>query len=158
MQTISTDYLTVATASTCFLAGLIPTIGTELYLIGIASLVTPVLILPLAFLGALSQTLAKLLIYFFAKQTIYCLSFKRKRQLIQLKKCYADKNRLTHSIIFISALTGLPPYYLVNIICGLFDTGWISFAILGISGMFIRFSLCLAFANEFMSLMHWRLT
>lgn len=148
--------LIIGTVTMCFLTGYVPTVGTEIALVGIGLMIKPSLILPLAFLGAFAQTVSKISIYFLSTRMLFLLSYKRKRKCVVLRKRFKQKKTLTHGIIFLSALTGLPPYYLINIICGLFDTGWLSFAILGLIGMFIRFSVCLAFPQAIMPFLHWR--
>jgi membrane protein YqaA with SNARE-associated domain len=144
-MTESINLVYFSTISMCFLAGFVPTIGTEVALASIGLLIKPNQIIPLAFVGALSQTVSKLFIYFLSSKTLSFLSFKRKRKLIMLRRKYYSRKRLTAGIIFVSALTGLPPYYLINIICGIVNSGWLTFGLLGLSGMFMRFSLCLAF-------------
>ena len=141
---ISTNtYLFVG--SVCFFTGYIPSVSTEVILAGIGLTLVPNQVFPLAFIGALMQTLAKCHLYFLSKKIAYCLSFKSKRKLISLKHRFTQQESLSNGILFISALIGLPPYYLMNLLCGILNTGWIHFCAIGFIGMFIRFSVCLAF-------------
>lgn len=142
------------TAIVCFFTGYIPTVSTEVFLVGIG-LLLPAKQLPLlAFIGALSQTLAKLHLYFIAAKIIPYLTYKTKRRLVRLRHKYFLRHHLSQSIIFISSLVGLPPYYLLNLLCGILNTGWLNFALLGLSGMFMRFLLCLYFPQFFLIYSH----
>jgi membrane protein YqaA with SNARE-associated domain len=132
------------TALLCLLTGYIPSISTEIVLAGLGLTITAKQILPLAFIGAVTQSIAKLHLYFLAKKIIPCLKFKSRRKLVKLKHRFTQHQSLSISIIFFSSLTGLPPYYLINLLCGLLNTGWLIFIALGFTGMFIRFSICLA--------------
>lgn len=137
------QYLLVG--SMCFFTGYIPSVSTEVFLAGIGLTLAPSQILPLAFLGALMQTIAKCHLYFLSNRIAYCLSFKSRRKLILLRRRFTQQESISNSLLFISALVGLPPYYLMNLVCGLLDTGWFHFCMIGFIGMFIRFSVCLAF-------------
>lgn len=138
------------TGLTCFLTGYIPSVSTEVILASLGLFIPTKMIVPLAFMGALTQTVAKTHLYFLSKKFLYFLSFNNRRRLIKLKKQYHSKEKLSAGIIFFSALTGLPPYYLINLLCGIINTGWLMFATLGFTGMFIRFWLCLAFPQVIM--------
>lgn len=133
--------------SMCFFTGYIPSVSTEVILAGIGLTIAPTQILPLALIGALMQTLAKCHLYFLSKRVAYCLSFKSRRKLIALRHRFTQQESISNSILFLSALVGLPPYYLMNLLCGLLNTGWVHFCIIGFIGMLIRFSVCLAFPH-----------
>jgi len=134
-------------AGVCFLTGYIPSVSTEVILAGVGLTISLKHVLPLAALGAATQTIAKLNLYLLAKKVIPFLSFRKLRKLVKLKKRFRTREKLSNSIIFISSLTGLPPYYFINLLCGILNTGVKTFALLGFAGMFIRFSLCLAFPH-----------
>jgi len=142
LTTISQQYL--FTAVTCFITGYIPFISTEIILAGLGLIISTEHIIPLAIIGAIMQAVAKVNLYFISHKIVYVLKYKSKRKLIKLKQKYKSHSKLSASIIFTSALTGLPPYYFVNLLCGILNTGWLQFASLGFIGMFIRFSFCLA--------------
>ena len=143
MDMLSHPYL--LTTVICFITGYIPTVSTEIFLAGLGLNLKKELLLPIALTGALSQTLAKIHIYSMASYIIPKLSYRKKKKLISIRNKYHRHSRLSYSIIFISSLTGLPPYYLLNLLCGLLNTGLFTFSILGCLGMFIRFSCCLFF-------------
>lgn len=136
---------------TCFLTGYIPSVSTEVVLAGVGLTISKPAIIPLALIGAISQTIAKSHLYLLAHKVIPYLKFKSKRKLIKLKRQYKNKQKLSHSIIFVSSLTGLPPYYFINLLCGLMDSGLTNFALIGCMGMFIRFTACLALPHLFLN-------
>lgn len=133
----------------CFVTGYIPSVSTEVMLAGIGLTITNKHVLPLAAVGAFMQTLAKCHIYFLSKKVAGCLSFKSRRKVVALRQRFTQQETLSTGILFISALIGIPPYYFMNIVCGLLNTGWLAFCVIGFTGMFIRFSACLAFPNLF---------
>ena len=130
---------------TCFLTGYIPSVSTEVVLAGVGMTISTEHVLPLALVGALTQTLAKAHLYFLSRRIARCLSFRSRRKLIALKQRFNKQEAMSSGILFISALIGLPPYYLMNLLCGLLNTGWVQFCLIGFTGMFIRFNVCLAF-------------
>ncbi len=129
----------------CFLTGYIPSVSTEVILAGIGLTISSKQVLVLAVIGAGMQTLAKCHLYFMSKRVAYCLSFKTRRKLVSLRQRFTKQESLSTGVLFVSALIGIPPYYLMNLLCGLLNTGWLQFCMLGFIGMFIRFSVCLAF-------------
>lgn len=136
----------------CCLTGYIPSVSTEIILISMGLVISKQQVLTLALIGAFSQTLAKCHLYFLSAKVVSCFRYKTKRKFISLKKRLKSRDKLSASLIFISALIGVPPYYFINLLCGLFNTGWIQFCMLGFIGMFIRFYCCLAFPNFIINL------
>lgn len=133
----------------CFLTGYIPSVSTEVMLAGVGLTIANKHVLPLAAVGAVMQTLAKCHIYFLSKKVAGCLSFKSRRKVVALRHRFSQQETLSTGILFISALIGIPPYYFMNIVCGLLNTGWLVFCAIGFTGMFIRFSVCLVFPHLF---------
>lgn len=134
----------------CFIMGYVPTVGTELILIGVGA-VTKRHLLLIALVGSVAQTVSKVHIYFISQSLVKYLSYKKKKRLVQIRKKLKNKS-LVQWTIGVSSLTGLPPYYLVNIASGIIDTGWFAFMVLGLVGMFIRFYCCLLFPQVFLSI------
>jgi membrane protein YqaA with SNARE-associated domain len=130
----------------CFLAGLIPIINTEIYLITASTvLVTSPMQLPLiVLLGATSQMVAKVLLYFTAAGALklptgrYQAKIDKARERIER---WRDKPKW---ILFVSALLGLPPFYVVSLLAGALGIRLPTFCAIGLLGRVLRFGIIVA--------------
>lgn len=123
------------------LSGLVPVINGELFLIGVV-LFTGQLwpAIALALLVAAGQMIAKVVLYKgveraseAGKETRFGAKLAKARAKIEK---WQDK---PYAVTFISAITGLPPFYLVTLIAGALGVRFRTFMILGSIGRVVRF-------------------
>ncbi len=131
----------LATLIISVLSGLVPVVNGELYLI--AAIVVaddPVVALVLAVIVALGQMIAKIGLYYAARGATELGRSTRlgaKLERAQLLARRWQGKPLT--LLFVSAVTGLPPFYLVSLLAGLLRIRFGTFLLLGIIGRVIRF-------------------
>lgn len=136
----------------CFMSGFIPVLNAELFLVGLSlTLSKPesVLVLLLASTG---QMTAKAILYLSGKGV---LRFSKKRYENKIAEIEAKMEKWESKIdffIFLSAFTGLPPFYLVVILSGIMNVNFIRFCISGLLGRTLRFGLVMFFPHLFKSL------
>jgi membrane protein YqaA with SNARE-associated domain len=124
------------------LSGLVPIVNGELYLIGVVLLTGNVwAALALAVLVGLGQMIAKVILYQAARGATNAgnkdgkIARKIEKARAKIDK-WKDKPLM---VTFISAVTGLPPFYLITLLAGVLEVRFRTFLILGIIGRTIRF-------------------
>ncbi len=131
----------LATLIVSVLSGLVPVVNGELYLVA-AILVAddPTIALVLAVLVAVGQMIAKIGLYHAAlgatrlgRTTRLGAKLERAQELAQRWR----NKPLT--VLFVSAVTGLPPFYLVSLLAGVLRIRFVTFVVLGLVGRVIRF-------------------
>ncbi len=124
----------------CFVSGIVPILNTEVFLVAISVLIDKKLIFLLVLISVFAQMLAKTFVYLAARKVIN-ISVKRDNQKFKkiLKKMKKWEKR-EGIFIFLSALIGLPPFYLTTIACGTLKIGYLKFFIFGFCGALLRFS------------------
>ena len=131
----------LATLIVSVLSGLIPVVNGEVYLIA-AILVAkdPVVAIALAVLVAVGQMLAKIVLYYAARGATELGRSTRFGDKLQKAQALIDrwKNKPL-TLLFISAVTGLPPFYLVSLLAGVVGIRFPVFLFLGLLGRVIRF-------------------
>jgi len=147
METLQGDYgLYGGAIIICFLAGLIPLINTEIYLVTASTvLVTSPAQLPvIVLLGAASQMVAKVLLYFTAAGALrlptgrYQAKIDKARERIEK---WRDKPKW---ILFVSATLGLPPFYVISLLAGALGIRLPTFCAIGLLGRVLRFGVIVA--------------
>lgn len=131
----------LATLIVSVLSGLVPVVNGELYLIA-AILVAgdPAVAIVLAVLVAIGQMIAKIGLYHAARGATElgrATRFGAKLERAQLLVARWRGKPLT--LLFVSAVTGLPPFYLVSLLAGVVGIRFSTFLLLGLLGRVIRF-------------------
>jgi membrane protein YqaA with SNARE-associated domain len=123
------------------LSGLIPIINGELFLIGVVLLsgeVGPAIVL--AVLVAVGQMIAKIILYKMAHGATGLGKESRFGKKLEAAKAKVEKwKEKPLAITFVSALTGLPPFYIVTLLAGVLGVRFRTFLLLGIIGRVVRF-------------------
>lgn len=124
------------------LSGLVPVVNGELYLIGVV-LLTKQHVLPaivLALVVAIGQMIAKIILYKAAAgATVLGKDSRLGRRILRARGKVADWRDKPLAITFVSAVFGLPPFYLVTLLAAVLGVRFRAFLILGIIGRTIRF-------------------
>jgi len=107
-------------------------------------------IAPVAILAAVSQILAKSLV-FFAGRGIFDLSInKYKKKIDAVHQKFLEWGKKTDLLIFISAWIGIPPLYIVSIVAGMLRQSFVGFFFISLVGRILRFVLVLYFPHLFL--------
>jgi len=124
--------------------GFVPIVNAEVYFATMGATLDRASIVPVVIIGTLGQMTAKTAI-FFAGRGMLRLPITRDSAKLQavLAKARACRGPM-ELFVFISAVFGIPPLYLVSLIGGTLEIGVTRFVILGLSGRLIRF-LTIAF-------------
>lgn len=135
------------TFAVCIAAASIPVINTEIYLIGVASLVSPVTIVPLAIAAAAGAMVGKLGVYtlgrFGGASAHKRLPERWRDRYASLSDAVSERDSV-QAVVFVSALVGLPPFYLMSLLAGALRVSLAGFLAVGFVGRALRFGTCLA--------------
>ena len=136
------DHLLVVLGTFAFCVGsaVIPVLHAETYLVT-ASLVAPPGLRWLLVIAATSgQMLGKVGMYYVGRG-VKLIPGERMQRRIQLATArYREKRQIGNGLVFVSASTGFPPFYIVSIAAGMLTFPVMPFILLGFAGRFIRFA------------------
>ncbi len=124
-----------------FVSGLVPIVNGELYLIAVVLLTGSVPgAIALGVLVAAGQMIAKIGLYQAMRGA--ATAGKRSRLGDKIEKARARIERWRSkplTVTFVSAVTGLPPFYLVALVAGMLEVRFTTFVTLGFLGRSLRF-------------------
>jgi membrane protein YqaA with SNARE-associated domain len=123
------------------LSGLVPVVNGELFLIGVVLLTGEVgPAIALALLVAVGQMIAKVVLYKAAHGATGLGKESRFGKKLEAARGKVEKWKdKPLAITFVSALTGLPPFYIVTLLAGALGVRFSTFMLLGIIGRVVRF-------------------
>jgi len=138
--------LYVGTFVVCFVAGLVPLVNAELYLIGVTTMVvsSPSPLPAVVLLAALGQMTAKVLLYYVAQGALELPGQRHRERIARARVRMAKWQDKPKWVLFVSALLGLPPFYLVSLAAGALRIGIRTFCVLGMIGRIVRFAVIVA--------------
>jgi membrane protein YqaA with SNARE-associated domain len=133
----------IATLGAAFLSGFVPIVNIEVYLVGAAALLPGCPPLVVVAAAALGQMAAKTVLFLGGRGLVGLPAGHGARALAAASRL-AARGRSTPALVFTSALTGLPPFYVVSVAAGMlgFRTG--HFLLAGLAGRLLRFSAVFA--------------
>jgi len=133
----------IATLGAAFVSGFVPLVNIEAYILGAAALLPgcPPLVVVVA--AALGQMAAKTLLFLGGRGLVSLPAGHGERALAMASRL-AARRRSAPALVFTSALTGLPPFYVVSVAAGFlgFRTG--HFLLAGLAGRLLRFGAVFA--------------
>ena len=135
----------LTTFGVCALSAVVPIVNAEIYLLGASALAPRELAIPLIVAAATGQMLGKSVMYFAGVGALRLPSVRLRRMVAKVEERYRTAGKggatLGGGIILLSAVVGLPPFYVVSIACGLFRIPFMQFLVLGTIGRLIRFAV-----------------
>jgi membrane protein YqaA with SNARE-associated domain len=131
----------VATLAAAFLSGLLPFVNIEAYLVGAAALLPGAPPLAVVVPAALGQMAAKGVLFLGGRGLVSLPSRVRDRALAASARLGAGR---PPALVFTSALTGVPPFYVVSVAAGLLGLRPGPFLLAGFAGRLLRFGAVFA--------------
>jgi membrane protein YqaA with SNARE-associated domain len=139
----------------CFLGGLIPVFNIEAYLLVLASTTNASrhwVLLTLVATGA--HMAAKSLLYASGRGIGSGIPKKHQARIEQVRQRLERWRYGRTGFVFISALTGFPPFYAVSVLAGALKFGYVRFYLAGTAGRFLRFAAFLLFPQACLRLLN----
>ncbi len=126
-------------------SGLVPVINIEVYLLAVAALAPLDALLPAVVLTTLGQMLAKWLLYVAGSGAASPrLLGNRAACLGPMKRRLERAPTAATAVVLASAVTGLPPFYLISVAAGSLRFPLARFLLVGGSGRLLRFAAVVA--------------
>jgi membrane protein YqaA with SNARE-associated domain len=147
MSALSTTLgIYAGTLVVCFLMGLVPILNTELFLIGVVLVAQNLgLAIVLGLLAAFGEVMAKVVLYYTARGAVDLGSARHRGRLEKARARIEQWKEKPLAVTFVSAVVGLPPFYLVSSLAGALKLRLRSFILVGFTGRALRF-VCIAMA------------
>lgn len=137
--------LSLGTFGYCVVSGLVPFVNAELYLLGASALAPPALALPLVLAATLGQMTAKVAMYGTGRGMLRLPGERLRRWVMEAESWAQQRREAGNTLIFVSAASGFPPFYMVSIACGVMKVRFFPFLTLGFLGRLIRFGTVVLF-------------
>ena len=131
----------VATLGMSFLSGFVPLVNIEAYLLGAAALLPGIPPLVVVVPAALGQMAAKAVLFLGGRGLVSLPLRFRDRALAAAARL---GTRRPPAFVFTSALTGLPPFYVVSVAAGMLGFRPGPFLLAGLAGRLLRFGAVFA--------------
>lgn len=125
----------------CIASGVIPVFHAEAYLITMSALLPPAFGLPLVLAAAAGQMIAKSAMYFAGRGVVRLPGERMHRLVAKAEEWGRNRRGVESSLVFVSASTGFPPFYVTSIACGMLKVPFLPFVSLGFLGRLIRFTV-----------------
>ena len=132
-------------------SGVIPFINSEAIVIA-AVVASPDDVYAFAVASTVGQMLAKVALYVVARWIPERLPERAKRRLDEASAKVEKVRGAGWTLVFVSALTGLPPFYVVSLAAGVVKMSMLGMVIPGTLGRLIRFVLIARFTPLFKAL------
>jgi len=122
-------------------SGIIPLVNAELLVIGVV-LAAPEIGIPMvAAVSTTGQMASKTLLFSVARWAPGRIRGKARAALDKAARAVAVRGGAANSLVFASAVTGLPPFYGTSLAAGALGMRLPSFLVSGASGRLVRFAL-----------------
>ena len=132
--------LCLSTLVGCLLGSFVPVINTEIIVLTAAASAPAHLLLPLILIASSAQMVAKCALYF-AGSGLMRMPRGRLTRKVEAALLQAQSRRgASSAVLFASASTGFPPFYVMSVASGALHIGFKRFVILGFIGRTLRFT------------------
>jgi membrane protein YqaA with SNARE-associated domain len=126
--------LIVAAASS-----LLPVSPVEAMLVVLSASAPPSLLVPVTVLATLGHMAAKTLVYLGSRRTLPLVTTRQRARLERVRTLLLRRRRMQLLTVLVSAVGGLPPFYLVTVCCGALRLPLRDFLVAGTVGRGLRF-------------------
>src|SRR5262245_21554827 len=128
-----------------FVSKLVPTVNTKAYLLALVALAPSAAVVPAVLFVTAGQMLAKALLYLAGSGALRCRFLAaRENRFAAAKQRLERMQRGAPAVLFSSALTGIPPFYVVSVAASSLRVSLARFLLVGGSGRLLRFAAIVA--------------
>jgi len=135
------DLLAVlGTFAYCVGSAMIPVLNAEAYLVAASLVAPPGLYWPLLIAATCGQMIGKVGMYYAGRGVLLIPGERMQRRIQQATARYHEKGQIGSGLVFLSASSGFPPFYILSIAAGMLRFPLVPFIVFGFAGRFIRFA------------------
>ena len=138
----------------CLVSGFIPLVNTEAYLAVVSAISQKSVMLPVIAISTFTHIITKLLIYLSGRGVLNLPMKRIDNKLVKVKEKFEKWKTTTDLFIFMSASTGIPPFYIVSFLAGNLKFNLKRFCVFGTLGMLLRFSITVLFPQLIKGYIH----
>jgi membrane protein YqaA with SNARE-associated domain len=133
-------WVVVATLAVAAAGGLLPFINVEAWLLGVSAVCPGAALVPVVVAASLGQVAAKILLYR-AGGGVRGWGARRSSRLAGVVQRLEGAASHGTAVVFASALTGVPPFYVVSVAAGAVRFRLPRFLALALAGRLLRFTV-----------------
>lgn len=133
--------LCISTVVGCFVGSLVPVINTELVVLGAAAAAPAEMILPLILIASSTQMMAKSILYLAGSGLLRLPKGYLANHFDAALARVQQRQNASSAMLFASASTGFPPFYVVSVASGALHIQFRRFLLIGFLGRTIRFAI-----------------
>ena len=137
--TLLTLWLT--TFAVCVVGAIIPLVNTEIYLLSVSAISPASFVGPLVVAATAGQMAGKVGIYLAGRGILKLKNEKVHNRVIALRDSLEHRPWVARGTLLSSAILGLPPLYIMSIVCGAIGMGLGYFVVIGSVGRLIHFAV-----------------
>ncbi|HEY0017200.1 MAG TPA: hypothetical protein VGC13_12900 [Longimicrobium sp.] len=134
----------LATAGVAVASAIIPVINIEIYLLGAAALAPQAMAVPLVLAATIGQMIGKVVMYFAGTGAVKLPGKRLQAALDGMHVTLRDRPRSGGALVFASAASGFPPFFIVTVAAGAARMNLAAFVVLGFLGRLVRFAVIVA--------------
>lgn len=131
-------YVTLAVVS--FVSAIFPVVNAELAMVGLVAALPNPQVLPLVAVATGAQMLGKSMMYWAGRRGGRLASGRYGQAMERWERRFRGSAAGVGVLVFVSSVSGLPPFYLISTLAGAFKTSFTSFLIVGSAGRFVHFT------------------
>jgi len=121
------------------LGNVVPFSSVEIYLLGVAAIAPPIAFVPLVLFATAGDMSGKTALYLGGRRIERAVPGRRGRVIERLRTTFAQRGRTQGLTLLASAVAGLPPFYLITILCGAVRVPLVRYVVIGTAGRLVRF-------------------
>jgi membrane protein YqaA with SNARE-associated domain len=123
----------------CAVGSVIPLIHTELLILGMATVLPDTAAIPLILLATMGTMVGKTALYYGGRGLIH-LPIRKRDRIDRFIEQAEGRRGLADTVLFASAASGFPPFYVVTVASGAIRLPLVRFIMWGTVGRLIRFT------------------
>lgn len=127
------------------ISAFVPIVNIELVLIGASAALPQSHAVPLAVAATLGQMTGKIAMFYGGRGVKFLQRGRIKEKIDSAGEVMRRSHGAVGAFLFVSAATGLPPFYLVSVASGVSGVSIAQFALFGTLGRFTRFMVVVLF-------------
>lgn len=131
-------YVTLAVVS--FVSAIFPVVNAELAMVGLVAALPNPNLLPLVAVATGAQMAGKSMMYWLGRRGGRLTTGRYARAMERWGHRFRGSSWGVGALVFVSSVSGLPPFYLISTLAGAFRTSFASFLVVGSAGRFVHFT------------------
>lgn len=147
--------LVLLTLAVAFGGGLVPFINVEVWVVGVSAVCPGAALVPVVLAASLGQVAAKILLYRAGGGAASWGSRRRGPRFAATVRRLQERASRGTAVVFASAFTGVPPFYLVSVAAGVTRFRFPRFLALALLGRLLRFTVVFLLPRLVPTLQSW---